>query len=153
MMMPDPFHNLTVPDPQIEPNEKLKLTLLSSRRSSLLGVAFVVVPLIFLFSMIMKHEFGVNLHLFDLIGNFLLAMDKNPVTHWLSPVIFGFLPLVAIALNLLAIMHVSYVRERRLLTVTIKMKLQNLVPLFFAGAVLALVFIYQFAETFRVAKN
>jgi hypothetical protein len=150
MNIPDPFENMSVPNPTIQPDERLKLTLLSTRQSSLIGIALVAAPAVFLFSMVMKHELGIDLHVFALIGRFFESFDKHPLTrHWFSPLVFGLLPLAAVAINVLSILHVAYSRERRLLTLTIKVKALNLLAVLFAGAVLGAVFAYQFAETFR----
>lgn len=147
--MSDPFENLSVPDPPIRPDEKLKLALLNTRRSSAIGLAFVAVPALFVLCMVLKHELGIDLHVIDRIENFFALLDRNPFTrHWLNPAVFVLLPLTAVAINLLAILHVTYSRERRLLTLTIKLKALNLIVVLFAAALLGVLFAYQFAETF-----
>lgn len=130
-----------------------QLPIISSRpgqrKAALLGLALVAAPAVFLFSMVMKHELGVNLSVFDLVGGFFGSLDHHPLTRlWFSPVVFGLLPLVAVVLNGCSILQLTYARERRLITLTLEIKLLNLLVLLFAGGVLGVVFVYQFVETF-----
>lgn len=145
----DSSENITAPNAPLPPDGRLKLP--GARQSALIGLALVAAPAVFLSSMVMKHVLGVNLSAFDLVGDFFEASDKYPLTrHWFSPILFGLLPLIAVALNVRSILHLVYSPEHRLLTLTIKVRRLNLLVLLLASAVLGGVFIYQLAETFLV---
>jgi hypothetical protein len=146
--MQDPLENLPVPNPPIRSDERLKLTLISMRRSSFIGLALVVAPALFVLAMLIKYELGIDFHGLDALERGFVAIDRNAATHWLTPVIMVLLPLAAVVVNVLAILHVTYARATRLLTLTVKLKALNLIIVFVGVAVLGALFLYQFAETF-----
>lgn len=146
--MTHPLENLSVPNPPVRPDENLKLALLDTRRSSAVGLALVAVPVVCVLTMLAKHELGIDLAVIDWLERFFVTMDRHPATHWLTPLLMAVLPLIAVALNVLAILHVAYSREARLLTLTVKLRALNVIIVLIGSAVLGVLFLYQIGETF-----
>jgi len=118
-------------------------------RSAVLGLLLIVAPASFMFSMVMKHELGVELRVFDAVGGFFEYFDRLPLTRaWFSPVVFVLLPLTAVWLNIRAMLQTVWSREQRVVTLTIRVRVPNLVSLAAASGVFGGIFLYQLAETF-----
>ncbi|HEX2860847.1 MAG TPA: hypothetical protein VHN79_04375 [Lacunisphaera sp.] len=114
-----------------------------------LGLALVASPALFLVATVVQRELGVDVPGFGLLGGCFGYLDRHPLTQlWFSPVVFGLLPLVAAMLNVRAIVHADYSRERRLLTFVVEARWVNLLALLLAAGVLVVVFLHQLAETF-----
>lgn len=75
------------------------------------------------------------------------ALDRTGALRFLSASILAGGPLVALALNLLAIMHFSIDRGRRELHVAVKLRWANLVIVGVCLAILEALFLHILAET------
>ncbi len=104
----------------------LRLALVSARRSSRLGYVLVVLPCLFLLGVLLKYWLGLNLGLFDWLEAQLATLDRNPWTKWIPPLALLAGPVVGIALNLLAILHVTYDRREGEVIVRLKLRWTNL---------------------------
>ena len=140
------LENMSVPDPPVESNEPLKLTLASAKRSAAVGVWLVAVPLFFLCAVVMKYFFHLNLHLIDVFEEMMVHLDGNPSTKWMTPVFFVILPLVGVLLNVVAIVHVEVRKALHQLVVTIKLKPVNILICCVSLAVVGIVLLHSLTD-------
>jgi len=85
---------------------QLKLVLVSAQRSSWIGILLVALPCLFLFGVILKYGFGVGSHLFSALEEKMADIDRS-FFRFVPPLLLVGGPLIALALNLLAILHFS----------------------------------------------
>lgn len=111
---------------QIAHQQELKIPLLSYKRSSKAGLWLLILPVIAAITYILKHELAISSTFLNGIGNFIAAVDGNPILSFLIPVILIGLPFTAMIINLLACSHFTLVRERKELLVTVKYRLANI---------------------------
>lgn len=150
-MKPEGFEekmgNLNTPKAEAKPPVELKLAILNAQRSATMGIWFIVVPCFFLACVVMKYFFHINLGLLDTFEKTILAIDKNPATWWIQPVLLLGLPVVGIILNALAITHFYY--SNNTLTVTLKLKWLNLIIIGICLAIVLTFLGYLFVENFQ----
>src|SRR6266404_4147362 len=84
--------------------KQLKLVLVSARRSSRIGFILVTAPCLFLFGVILKYGFRVGIPWFSMIEEKISEIDHT-FFRFVPPLILVGAPLVALAVNLLAILH------------------------------------------------
>jgi len=148
-MNDDTIENLTIPDPGIHPNKGFMIAMANSKRSAALGVWMVVAPLFFLFGVLMKYFFHVDLKVLNIMEEFFASMDRNPVMHWLSPVLFMIFPLVSVAMNAMAMMNVQWNAGQRQAVVTIKIRPVNLLLLLVSLAIVGVIGLYLITENMK----
>jgi hypothetical protein len=71
----DMFENMKKPDVNVNPPKEIKLAILNYRKSALLTVGFVVLPAIFIFGMVMKYEFDVDLGIVLVVAEWIAAFS------------------------------------------------------------------------------
>jgi len=124
---------------------QLKLVLASAKRSSWIGILLVVLPCLFIFGVILKYGFRVGIPLFSALEEKMADIDRS-CFRLVPPVLLVGGPLIALALNLLAILHFHLDRLRRELQITVKLRIINLVIIGMCLMILATVFMYVVAE-------
>src|SRR5437588_8539817 len=123
------LENIHPPAPSSAAHQRqLKLVLMSAKRSSWIGLFLVAVPCLFLFGIILKYGFRVAIPLFSPVEEKMAAIDHT-FFRFVPPLVLVGGPLVALALNLLAILHFQIDRIHRELQVTVKLKIINLLIL------------------------
>src|SRR5258707_11173477 len=105
----------------VKPPIEIKLAIVNAERSAAIGVWLIVVHCFFLACVVMKYLFQINLGLLDTFEDMISAIDKNPATWWIQPVLLTGLPIVGIVLNTLAISYFNW--DGSLKTVTIMIKI------------------------------
>lgn len=148
-MNDDQIEDLTVPDPHMNPNRGFMTAMANSKRSAALGVWLVVVPLFFLFCVLMKYFFHVDLRIFKIVEEFFASMDRDPVMHWLSPLLFMVFPLLSAALNAMAMMNVQWHGAERTAVVTVKVRVWNLLLLLVSLAIVGVIGLYLITENLK----
>lgn len=145
--LPDRLKNIERPTFHAEgAKAQLKLTLLSARTSSRIGIALVLTPAVFVFGVILHYGFGFEVPGFSQFEELLSWTDHQKYVPLLSPLIMAGAPLAALALNLLAIMHVEIDRARSELIVTLKLRVLNLVIIAVATLVVTMLAMHAVAE-------
>ena len=124
---------------------QLKLALVSAERSSWIGILLVSLPCLFIFGVILKYGFGVGSHLFSALEEQMAAIDRS-FFRFVPPLLLVGGPLIALALNLLAILHFHVEPSRRELQVMVKLKIINLLIIGICLLILTTVFMYVVAE-------
>src|SRR5262249_32753385 len=105
-------------------HKQLRLALVSTKRSSWIGMMLVILPYLFIFGVILKYGFRVGISWLSTIEEQMAAMDP-PFFRFVPPLVLVGAPLVALALNALAILHVQIDRAHRELHVTVKLRVIN----------------------------
>lgn len=124
---------------------QLKLMLVSAKRSSWIGILLVTLPCLFIFGVILKYGFTVGIPLFSALEEKMADIDRS-FFRFVPPLILVGGPLIAFALNLLAIMHFQIDRVRRELQVTVKLRIVNLLISGICLFILAMIFMYVVGE-------
>ena len=124
---------------------QLKLVLVSAKRSSWIGILLVTLPCLFLLGVILKYGFRIGIPLFSAIEEKMANIDRS-FFRFVPPLLLVGGPLIALALNLLAILHFYFDRVRRELQVTFKLRIINLLIIGICLMILATVFMYVVAE-------
>jgi hypothetical protein len=127
----------------------IKVALINAHVSSRLGVALVAIPAVFLLGVILRYGFGLNVPGFDALENVISVVEHTPAIQFLSPVILAGGPLLALALNILAILHVFHDHSRRELVLTIKLRPLNLSVITVALGIIAMLFVHIVSESAR----
>ena len=105
----------------------------------------MTLPCLFLFGVILKYGFGVGGHLFSALEEKMADIDRS-FFRFVPPLLLVGGPLIALALNLLAILHFHMDPFRRELQVTVKLKIINLLIIGICFLILGTVFMYLVAE-------
>jgi len=153
------MENLQVPeiDPRQHP-EMVKMAIMNAERSAALGVWLIVVPCYFLFCVFMYYFFHINAGWFGSMFKLMESLEKTPYIDFLGPLILVVMPIVCIVINALAITHVrvqkhgpqqSKVRE---FTITIKIKIWNILLILLSLAVVCIFIAYVMTENISI-KN
>ena len=126
------------PASAVQPNKKLKLAIVNSKKSAAMGVWFLVAPCYFLLMVFMKYYFNVNLHVIDIFEDFIAGLDKSPVTKFITPLFFVVLPIAGIVINLLSIMYFEYDKERKQINMSVKLKSLNIFLIILSSIVVSI---------------
>lgn len=129
-----------------QPNKLLKLAIVNSKKSAAIGVWFLVVPCYFLFMVLMKYYFNVNLHIIDIFEDFIASLDNSSVTKLIAPLFFIVLPIIGIIMNLLSIMFFEYDKDRKQINISVKLKPFNILLVLISIIVVSVFMLYLVAE-------
>ena len=124
----------------------MRLALVSTRVSSRVGFALVGLPSLFVFGVIVQYGFGLTVPGFALLERALTWIERQPYVPGLAPILLVGLPLAALAINLLGILHVGFDRARREVHLSLKLRVANLVIIALALFVTVLVIAHALAE-------
>lgn len=112
---------------EIKHQQILKLALLNARKSSQIGIVFIVIPCLFLFIQFIKEWFGLDIQFFSAFEELMARLDKIPLLKWIFPMVLVGLPIVTIIINSLSLTHFYWDKNNRELLISIKFKLFNLI--------------------------
>jgi len=123
----------------------LKLMLVSAKRSSWIGILLVTIPCLFIFGVVLKYGFGIGSPLVSAIEEKMADIDRS-LFRFVPPLLLVGGPLIALALNLLSILHFQMDRLRRELRVTVRLKIINLLIIGVCLMILAMICMYVVGE-------
>lgn len=130
-----------------ELGRQLKLTLVDAQASSYVGAFLIAIPSLFLFAVIAHYGFGMPFPGLDAVESLMVRLDSETSTlRFLSPLVLAGGPLLALALNLLAILHVAFDRRRRELLITVKLRVLNLIIAGASAAILGMLVAHIISE-------
>ena len=135
--------------PSVNPEaaeRQFKLMLMNTRKSAIWGIWLILIPFLFLLANVLKETFGWNWGISNAFIEFVARLDQQTSTSWLTPVIFVLLPGIAIIINILAIVHFTYNKSSRELTITIKMNWKNIILIKITLLMLAVMALYIVSE-------
>ena len=136
-----------------EPSKNLRLAIVNSKKSAAIGVWFIIIPCYFLFMILMKYYFNVNLHVIDIFEDFIASLDRSPVTKFITPLFFVGLPIAGIVINLLSIMFFEYDKEQKRINISVKLKLLNILLVIVSLAVVSIFILYLITENINHLTN
>jgi hypothetical protein len=125
---------------------QLRLTLVSVRTSSRLGAGLIALPGLFLFGVILHYGFGLPVPGFATLEGALTSLEQQRYGVLLTALILVGAPLLALTLNLLALIHVQVDRGRRELQITLRLRPLSLIVALLAALIVALVAMHVIAE-------
>jgi len=126
--------------------QRLKLVLTNARRSSWIGLVCVAFPSLFLFGVLLKYGFRVDVPLFSALEEKMAQIDHSGL-RFLSPLVMAGAPLAALVLNLLAIMHFHFDKARAEFQFSVKLRIVNLIIIAACLLILAMLFVHAVAES------
>lgn len=136
------MENLKTPDADfIKHQDILKIGFMNARKSSRIGLVFVVVPAIVLVIVFIKLRFLMSINFsatFNSITNKTVGVEYM---KWLIPTAFLVLPLLAAVVNLLAISHFYINRKTKELIITIQYRIVNVMVLLISLAIIVIFWI------------
>jgi len=126
--------NLKIPTVEISQHQQeFRLTLLNTKKSAVLGLILLLFPFLFLSGVILKHylqiDFGVLTSVYEWIGSQDQQFGDASFLNWMIRLLLLFGPLLAAALNLIAITHFRYEKINREAVFVLKLKWLNLIVL------------------------
>jgi hypothetical protein len=113
----------------IKHQEVFKIGLLNAKKSSRIGIIFILIPAIILLVGYIKLQFLMKIDYSATLENYVLKVGNNVFLQWGIPFIFMGLPMLAIIINLLAITHFYINKTNKELIISIRYKLKNLIVL------------------------
>jgi hypothetical protein len=128
---------------------QLKITLLSAKRSAKFGIILAILPSIFLGCIFLKYLLHLNIPAFSTIENWMAQNDKNLFFKILMPLILIGGPLIALAVNLMAIFHMEWKNGQKEILMTLKLKWPNITIIAVCLLILACFFLYLLKENMR----
>lgn len=138
----DKFAGMEVPQTgNLQHQQELKIPLLSYRKTSRIGLWLLILPLLFIFTVVLKYELGMLSPVLSLFERFFAYISANPILTYLIPLIFVGLPLAAMIINLLAFCHFSKGKDGKELLITVKLRPLNIALFLLSFAVLAYAFL------------
>jgi len=107
------MENLEQPNVDVSQHRReFRLTLLNTKKSAILGLILLILPLLFLSGVILKHYLGMDLGIltsvYDWIGELDQKYGDSSILNWIIRLLLLVGPLVAIGINVLAILHLRY---------------------------------------------
>jgi hypothetical protein len=129
--------------------QQLKLTLLDAQKSAALTVWLAAVPCFFLFAVLMKHAFRYDLGVFTIIEEFVASIDRSSGIPFLSVLLLAGLPLLAVAINLLSLLHVAIDRPRKEVIISVKIRWLNIFLLVLNLGIVGVFLAYGLVENIR----
>ena len=149
-MKPEDFEKkmerLCTPKSEVLPPKELRLAILNSQRSAVLGFWLIVVPWFFLMCVIIKYFFHIDLGIIATFEEIMSSLDRNPKTWWIGPTFFMALPIISVVINALAVSHFKWEPNTSLMVVSIRMKWLNLMVLMLGAGIVGIFFLYLITE-------
>lgn len=142
------MENLKKPEAEVSASRsQVRLMIMNAKKSAAWGTWFLVIPVLFFCSVVIKELFQWNWGIAESITEWASQLDKETGTAWLTPVLFVLLPAAGAVFNLLAIMHFVYDKLTKELTITIKLKWFNIVLAVVSIAFIGMILLYGIMET------
>ncbi len=127
----------------------IKIPVLKARTSSRIGLVLIIFPFLFVMGAILKHYLGIDNNITGFVYNWVVEDAPDDDSNFFSWVIRFFLlggPLILVALNLLAILHVQWLKDQKQLILTFNLKRWNILLIFIGAAILFVFFLYALIE-------
>lgn len=151
------MENLKVPD--VNPSQHqntVKMAIMNASRSAALGVWLIAVPCYFLLCVFMFYFFHARMGWFAAMFSLMSGLAKVPFIDFLGPVVLFVLPTVCIIINVLSILHVGVKtidpdrRKVKEVSITIKVKLWNIVLILISLAIVFVFISYVMTESISI---
>lgn len=145
------MENLEPPTVDVINHQKeFRLTLLNTKKSAIIGAFLLILPLLFLSGVILKHylqiDFGIFTSVYEWIGSVDQKYGDSSLLNWVIRVLLLFGPLVAIGINLLAVLHLRYEKAAKEIVMSLKLKWLNWTIIVLCSTIFFIFFLYLLLE-------
>lgn len=129
---------------------EFRLTLLNTKKSAIVGIVLLILPLLFLSGVIFKHYLQIDLGIFtsvyEWIGDIERKYGDSSALNWIIRILLLFGPLVAIGINLISILHMHYEKPQKEIVISLKVKLLNWAIIGMCSTIFIIFFLYLIME-------
>lgn len=145
------LENIEQPTVDVSEHQKeFRLTLLNTKKSAIIGMLLLILPLLFLSGVILKHYLEINFGIFTLVYDWIGKVDHqfgdSSILNWIIRAFLILGPLTAIGINLLAVMHVHFEKAQNEIIISIKIKWLNWAIIAVCSTIFAIFFLYLIVE-------
>lgn len=145
------MENLNPPTIDVDQHQKeFRITLLHTKKSSIAGAIFLILPFLFLSGVILKHYLHIDLWLLTSVYEWIGDLDRqygdNSIINWIIRILLLFGPLIAIGVNLLSITHIRYEKTAKEIVLSFKLRWQNILIILICTIIFSIFFIYIILE-------
>ena len=131
------MENLKTPETNfVKHQETLKIGLMNAKKSSRIGLVFIIVPALIILIGFIKLEFLMSVDFQATFMSIMLKTDHISWLRWAVPLIFLVLPLSAVIINLLAISHFYVDRKTKELIISVQYRFKNMIVLIISFAII-----------------
>ena len=139
--------------PEVEVSEHMRsfrLPILNTKKSAIAGIILLILPFLFLSGVLLKHylqvDFGILTSVYTWIGQQDQKLGDGSVVNWVIRIALTIGPLLAVFLNIAAIMHVNIEKDTKELLISIKLRWLNWTIILLCLTVVAIFGIYLLVE-------
>jgi lantibiotic transport system permease protein len=125
---------------------QLKITLLNAKRSANIGLILVILPCLFLAAVLIKYFLHISLPSFSALEEWMSKKDRIVIIKMFFPLLLIGGPLLALILNLLAILHFNLDKKAKELIITLRFKWFNIIVSLICLLILFCFFLYAVGE-------
>jgi len=126
--------------------DEFRLTLLNTKRSSMAGIILLILPFIFISGVVFNHYLGIQIPIIGNMYEWITDLDREYGDHsalnWSVRLLLLFGPLIAGAVNLMAITHIRWEKVQKELIISFKMRWQNLLIIGICFFIFSIFFTY-----------
>lgn len=142
------MENLKIPNADfIKHQEIFKIGLLNSRKSSRIGIILLLIPVLFLFGLILRFKIGLAINFFVAFDVLIQHLGQATCLNWfISSIILG-LPVLGMIINLLAVTHFYIDKQRKEFIITFKYRLKNIIVFLISIGILIILMAFIFFES------
>ena len=145
------MENLEQPTVDVSSHQQeFRLTLFNTKKSAVLGIVLLILPLLFLSGVIFKHYLQIDLGLFTSVYEWIGDLDHKygggSVLNWIIRILLLLGPLVAIGINLLSILHIRYEKSKKEIVMSLKVKWLNWAIIGVCSTIFIIFFLYLVIE-------
>jgi hypothetical protein len=135
------------PEPASPPAQKiLRVTLLTARRSSRIGILLIGLPALVIILLILQNLFHVDIGFIRWLGRNASSLSNPARALIVFTFIVGF-PLIAVIINLLSLCYFHYDRQSREFHITFKVRWWNIIITLLGGALASFYIVHLLADT------
>lgn len=129
---------------------EFRLTLFNTKKSAILGIALLILPLLFLSGVIFKHylqiDLGILTSVYEWIGDIDRKYGDSSILNWIIRILLLFGPLIAIGINLISILHIRYEKTQKEIVMSLKIKWLNWIIITVCLTIFIIFFLYLILE-------
>jgi len=134
------MENLETPKTDfVKHQEMFKIGLMNAKKSSRIGIIFVLIPILIILIVYIKFLFFIHIDYSTSVGNLVTMFNHAGIFKWVLPLLFIGLPVIGIFINLLAITHFYINKANKELIISIQYRFKNFIVL-----IISLIFLVSF---------
>ncbi|MDN5201857.1 hypothetical protein QQ008_10800 [Fulvivirgaceae bacterium BMA10] len=136
--------------PEVHPQrhqKQFKMYLINTKKSATFGILFILTPFLFLFGVLFKYYLKIDFGIFTGFQEWLISLEDISLfaTFMVRFLLLGG-PLIAILINLIAILHFQYDSIAKEISLTIRIKWLNILIIALCTLIMSIFFFYLLVE-------